>query len=51
MDAANGSELWSYALGRRSTATPMTYRTKDGRQLVVIASGTGANAALTAFGF
>jgi quinoprotein glucose dehydrogenase len=50
-ETADGKELWSYALGRRSTATPMTYRTKDGRQLVVIASGTGANAALTAFGF
>jgi quinoprotein glucose dehydrogenase len=50
IDASNGKELWSYALGRRSTATPMTYRTKDGRQLVVVASGVGANAALTAFG-
>jgi quinoprotein glucose dehydrogenase len=50
IDTANGAELWSYALGRRSTATPMTYRTKDGRQLVVMASGTGANAVLTAFG-
>jgi quinoprotein glucose dehydrogenase len=50
IDASNGKELWSYALGRRSTATPMTYRTKGGRQLVVVASGTGANAALTAFG-
>lgn len=49
IDAATGNELWSYALGRRSTATPMTYRAKDGRQLVVIASGIGANAVLTAF--
>jgi quinoprotein glucose dehydrogenase len=49
VDASNGAELWSYPLGRRSTATPMTYLTKDGRQLVAIASGTGANAALTAF--
>jgi quinoprotein glucose dehydrogenase len=50
VDAHDGSELWTYALGRRSTATPMTYRSKDGRQFVVIASGTGPNAVLTAFG-
>ncbi|HEX3877441.1 MAG TPA: pyrroloquinoline quinone-dependent dehydrogenase, partial [Bryobacteraceae bacterium] len=50
VDASNGAELWSVPLTRRSTATPMTYRTPDGRQLVVVASGTGSNAVLTAFG-
>lgn len=49
IDASNGKELWSYAFGRRSTATPMTYRGKDGRQFVVIASGVGSTAVLTAF--
>ena len=43
-DAANGKEVWSYALGRRSTATPMTYEA-GGRQFVVIAAGS----TLTAF--
>lgn len=47
-DAATGRELWSFAMGRRTTATPMTYELA-GKQYVVIASGTGANATLTAF--
>lgn len=47
-DTATGRELWSYALGRRSTATPMTYQAA-GRQFVVIASGIGRDATLTAF--
>src|SRR5262249_45529786 len=49
VDMANGQELWSESLDRRTTATPMTYRAPDGRQLVVIASGTGPEATLTAF--
>ena len=48
MDTANGHELWSYALGRRTTATPMTYEA-GGKQFVVIASGVGKDATLTAF--
>ncbi|HKE30022.1 MAG TPA: pyrroloquinoline quinone-dependent dehydrogenase [Bryobacteraceae bacterium] len=47
-DAADGHELWSSPLGRRTTSTPMTYEA-SGRQFVVIASGQGANAMLTAF--
>ena len=31
------------------SATPMTYRTKSGRQFVVVATGSGANTALVAF--
>jgi quinoprotein glucose dehydrogenase len=50
VDTANGKDLWVFALGRRTTATPMTYRTTSGRQLVVIASGSGRDATLTAFG-
>ena len=48
-DVKDGSEVWSYALGRRATGTPMTYRTASGRQMLVIASGTGREATLTAF--
>jgi quinoprotein glucose dehydrogenase len=47
-DAANGQELWAYAMGRRTTATPMTYQV-GGKQFVVIASGVGKDATLTAF--
>jgi quinoprotein glucose dehydrogenase len=49
VDSATGQELWSFPLGRRSGATPMTYRTASGKQFVVIASGTGRDATLTAF--
>lgn len=49
IDTASGQDLWSFPLGRRTTATPMTYRTAAGRQFVVIASGNGRDATLTAF--
>ena len=49
IDESNGQDLWSFSLGRRTTATPMTYEA-GGKQFVVIASGSGADATLTAFG-
>jgi len=49
VDAATGADLWVHPLGRRTTSTPMTYRTADGRQMVVIAAGNGRDARLTAF--
>jgi quinoprotein glucose dehydrogenase len=49
VDTANGQDLWSFPLGRRTGATPMTYRTASGKQFVVIASGSGGDATLTAF--
>lgn len=48
-DKASGKELWQGPLGSGSHGTPMTYRTGAGKQFVVIASGIGANAKLTAF--
>jgi len=48
-DAASGGELWSAELGAASSANPMTFADQSGRQLVVIASGRGSNAKLTAF--
>ena len=48
-DTSTGKELVSLDLGRRTSSTPMTYRTKSGRQFVVIAAGQGPNAALMAF--
>ncbi len=49
VDTANGEDLWTWPLGQRTTGTPMTFQGKDGRQYVLIASGTGADATLTAF--
>jgi len=49
IEAATGVEKWRAALPRRGNATPMTYRSKSGRQFVVIATGGGEDAVLTAF--
>ena len=48
-DARDGRELWRYVLPRQATATPMTYLDRDGRQIVVIATGRGEDTALVAF--
>ena len=47
-DAASGQELWHLTLPRPPSATPMTYRTKSGRQFIVTATGSGPNAGLVA---
>ena len=49
IDAQNGSTLWSSDLGQSAYSVPMTYRTRDGKQFIVIATGSGANAKLVAF--
>ena len=49
IDKTTGAEVWSAPLTRRAEGTPMTYRSRSGRQFVVIATGTGENAALVAF--
>ena len=49
VDKSTGKDLWQGALPARSYGTPMTYRTRAGRQMVVIAVGQGENAALAAF--
>jgi quinoprotein glucose dehydrogenase len=49
LDKTNGKTLWRADFGRRTTATPMTYRTGNGRQFVVIATGRGREATLVAF--
>jgi len=38
-EAATGRQLWSAALDAPGYAVPMTYRTRDGKQFVVIATG------------
>jgi quinoprotein glucose dehydrogenase len=48
-DKTNGKELWRGKVPYDNAAVPMTYRTRTGRQLVVIATGTSAQNALVAF--
>ena len=49
-DKETGVELWRGATPFPTNGNPMTYRTRSGRQLVVIATGGGTDAALVAFG-
>jgi quinoprotein glucose dehydrogenase len=48
-DKATGQELWQGMLPSRSHGTPMTYRTREGEQFVVIAAGIGSETTLVAF--
>ncbi len=48
-DKDTGEELWSGDLGDRGYSSPMTYRTRGGRQFVVIATGSGDGTKLVAF--
>lgn len=49
VDKSTGDMLWEADLGARGYAVPMTYRTRAGRQYVVIATGAGEDAVLKAF--
>ena len=53
VDKTNGKDLWSFPTGRRTTSNPATYRTKSGKQFVVIAvtggQGPAGGSALLAF--
>jgi glucose dehydrogenase len=48
-DVRTGRELWRGRVPHLPSANPMTYRTKSGRQFVVMATGTGDQNALVAF--
>ena len=48
-DKATGAEVWRGAAAFSTYGNPMTYRTRSGRQFIVIATGKGSNAALVAF--
>ena len=48
-DKATGREIARVATPFRTSGNPMTYRTRAGRQFVVIASGTGDEGTLAAF--
>jgi quinoprotein glucose dehydrogenase len=49
LDMATGAELWRAPLNERTNGTPMTYRSKAGRQFVVVAIGQGESATLVSF--
>ena len=49
IDKKTGKDLWKGALPARSYGTPLTYRTRSGKQFVTIAVGQGADTALVAF--
>jgi quinoprotein glucose dehydrogenase len=50
LDTKTGKDLWTFpTLPRRVTGTPMTYRAKNGRQYVVVATSLGPDASLMAF--
>ncbi|HEX4747946.1 MAG TPA: pyrroloquinoline quinone-dependent dehydrogenase [Bryobacteraceae bacterium] len=49
IDKNTAEDLWTYPLDQRTTSTPSTYRTAEGKQFVVIAAGNGADARLLAF--
>ena len=48
-DERDGRELWRGPLPPGNTATPMTYRTRAGKQFIVIAAGAGPDGVLTAY--
>jgi mono/diheme cytochrome c family protein len=48
-DKTTGKELWRVPTPFRTSANPMTYKTRSGRQFVVIATGSGPDATLAAF--
>ena len=48
-DKMTGKEIWRGKVPYLNNAVPMTYRTKAGRQFIVMATGAGADNALVAF--
>jgi quinoprotein glucose dehydrogenase len=48
-DKKTGAELARVPTKLRTNGNPMTYRARNGRQYVVVATGSGADAALVAF--
>lgn len=48
IDTRDGSVAWERDLGQVAYANPMTYRTRAGRQFVVIATGAGGTTRLVA---
>lgn len=49
LDAMTGAQLWEGVIDHVSNANPMTYRTRSGRQFVVVGAGSGENGRLVAY--
>jgi len=49
LDSRTGATLWEFDLGEIAYANPMTYRTRAGKQVVVIATGAGTTSKLVTF--
>ncbi len=49
LDQESGAVLWAGDLPHGAQGTPLTYRSSDGRQFVVVATGEGSDATLVAF--
>jgi quinoprotein glucose dehydrogenase len=49
LDPESGKVLWAADLPHSAEGTPMSYRSRDGRQFVVVATGEGKDATLVAF--
>jgi quinoprotein glucose dehydrogenase len=49
LDSRDGATLWSADLRQSAYSVPMTYRTRAGKQVVVVAVGGGSGARLVAF--
>ncbi len=49
IEKSTGKDLWQGPLPARAYGTPMTYRTREGHQFIVVATGSGPNATLAAF--
>ncbi|MDB5450892.1 MAG: Quinoprotein glucose dehydrogenase [Phenylobacterium sp.] len=48
-DKKTGAEVWRTPLPFKNASNPMTFRTRDGAQVIVIANGAGVDAGLVAF--
>ena len=49
IDKTTGAVLWQHSFGARALANAMTYRTRDGRQMLAQAVGSGEDARLVVF--
>src|SRR6185436_4397607 len=48
-DTRTGREVWRTRIPYPNTANPMTYRTRAGRQFIIVATGSGAENRLIAY--
>lgn len=50
IDAKTGATVWEHDLGQQAYSNPMTYRTREGKQFIAIATGSGTTSKLVVFG-